>query len=367
MIKVMQVLTDTNIGGAGIWLINFLKNYDKSKLDVFVVLPSDAVLTDRVEALGVRVVKADTIADCSFSVSSVSELKQIIKREKPDVIHTHASLSARIAARLSGVKTVHTRHCLEKPKTFPKSLIYSLINNSLSTHVIGVSKAVTDNLVSDGIKERKLSLVYNGITPLNTLNAEEKARAKERFGIPPDEAVVGLVARLEPVKNPLLFVRAAKLVLKRYPEVRFLLVGEGSLRGEVEKATEPIKDRISITGYISDVENAYNAMDILTLTSDSEALSISLIEGQSIGLPVISTDSGGPKEIIDDGINGTLTPVNDEKALADAIIGLIESPSERKRMGEAGKEKALIMFGADTMARKIEKIYKSITDKKRKD
>ncbi len=363
MIKVMQILTDTNIGGAGIWLLNFLKSYDREKYDVFVALPPKSALADRVSALNVPIVEIAGIEDCSFSLPAVRRIMNVIKKEKPKVVHTHASLSARIAAKLCNVPVVHTRHCLEDKKAFPKNIIYKLINSALSDHVIGVSKAVTDNLIQDGIKEDKLSLVYNGITPLRRYNEEERKKVRQEFGIPQNAVVVGIVARLEEVKNPLLFVKAAKIVAEKVPDVFFLIVGEGSLRQKVEAAARPIADKVHITGYLTDVERAYNAMDILTLTSIKEALSISLLEGQSIGLPVISTDSGGPAEIITPTANGILTPNGDETALADAIVHLIQNPEKRDIFGKIGKNMVINNFGSSAMADAIAKIYESLTGK----
>ncbi len=367
MIKIMQVLSDTNIGGAGIWLVNLLQNYNRNEYEIVVVLPPEAVLLERIKELNVRTLTAKSIADCSFSAKAINELSKIIKAEKPDMVHTHASLSARIAAKRCRVPVVHTRHCLEPQKSFPKNLIYSFVNNTLSDKVIAVSNAVGDNLIKDGIKENKLSVIYNGITPLATPSEEEKLPARKRFGIPQDALTVGLVARLEEVKNPLLFVKSAKIIAEKFPEVYFLLVGEGSLRTQVEAEAAPISDRLVVTGYISDIQRAYSAMDILTLTSDSEALSISILEGQSAGLPVISTDSGGPAEIIIPGTNGVLVPTNNPQALADAIEHLIQNPEKRRRYGQAGREAVLKKFTAECMARKTEEIYTELANCRRKE
>ncbi len=363
MIKVMHFITDTNVGGAGIWLINYLKSFDRKELDVSVVLPTGAAIKDKAEILGIQIYELNSIADKSFSLSSVTEIKKLIKAKKPDIVHTHASLSARIAAKMCGVPVVHTRHCLEGKKSFPKDVIYKFINNTLSDRVIGVSKAVTQNLEDDGIIKDKLSLVYNGITPLTKYDEDRKRQAKLSFDIPPDATVVGLVARLEDVKNPLLFVRTAKIVAKKHKDVCFLIVGEGSLRSDVTREAEPLQDRVRMAGYLPDIERAYNAMDILTLTSKSEALSIAILEGQSIELPVVSTDSGGPKEIITNGENGIITPNNDENALSDAITYLLENPEKRAMFGKKGRENVLTNFSSENMAQSIEKIYKSLLGK----
>ncbi len=363
MIKVMQVLTDTNIGGAGIWLLNYLKSRNLQKYEITVVLPEGAKLIPKAEEQGVKIIEAKSIADCSFSKAGVAELMRIIKSEKPHIVHSHASFDARIAAKLCGVKAVHTRHCLEPAKTGIKRMIYSYVNNYLSSKVIGVSNAVVQNLSADGIKKSKLNMIYNGISPVEIYTPADKLSLREKYGFTPDDVVIGLVARLEPVKNPLLFAEAAKLTSKVCPQAAFILAGDGSLRKEVSQAVKPLGSRMLLTGFMDNVADAYNAMDIITLTSDSEALSISLIEGQSTGMAAISTDCGGPREIISDGVNGYIVPVGDARALADAMIKLIQNPSTREEFGLKGKMKAQTDFAIESMARKTEAIYDELADK----
>ena len=180
MIKIMHVLTDTNIGGAGIWLQNFVRAFDRKRYEVIAALPKNAALTPRLEALGIRVCEVANIADESFSLIGIKEFKQLFAKEKPDIVHTHASLSARIAARQCKIPVVNTRHCIESPKQGVKKLIYSTINNSLSDIVIGVSKASYNNLLADGTKKDKLRLVYNGVYPIKRLSAEERKNIKSQ-------------------------------------------------------------------------------------------------------------------------------------------------------------------------------------------
>ncbi len=368
MIKVIQVLTDTNIGGAGMWLLNFLKVYDREHIDMSVVLPHNAMLKPEAEKLGVRVIEADGIADSSFSLKGISVLDKIFKEESPDIVHTHASLSARIAAKKNGIKVVHTRHCLEKEKKHIKKFIYGFINNLLSDRVIAVSEAVKDNLLSDGISSDKLRTVYNGITPVRKMSDEEKQRAREKFGILPENVVVGIVARLEPVKNHAMFLEAAKVVATICPEAVFMIVGDGSMRESLEaKAKEDgIYEKVILTGYINDITEVMNVIDIHVLTSEKEALSISLIEAMSIGKPVVAADSGGPGEFVKTGVNGILVGVNDTVNLTMGIVRLIQRPDIRQKLGAEGQRMVSEKFMSREMADKIEKIYTELVLKAQK-
>lgn len=362
MIKVIQVITDTNIGGAGIWLLNFLKTYNRTLIDMSVIIPSGAMLKEKIEALEVRVIEAENIADSSFSIGGIKELERIFAEEEPDIVHTHASLSARIAAKRRGIKVVHTRHCLEENKKGIKKAVYGFLNNSLSDRVIGVSKAVCKNLEADGIDSDKLRLVYNGIFPLRQLEYDERTALRKQMGIMPGNIVVGMVARLEPVKNHEMFLEAAKVIDTICPEALFLIVGSGSAEEELrQKAVyNGISDKVLFTGYINDVNDIMNVIDIHVLTSKKEALSISLLEAMSLEKPVAATDSGGPGEFIENGKNGLLVGVDDTVNLTMGIVRLIQRSDIRRRMGEAAKQTVLKQFLAENMARNIEKIYEEI-------
>ena len=358
MLKVMQVLTDTNIGGAGIWLLNFLKAYDRQKLDVTVVLPCGSQLGERVERLGVRCIAAENIADVSFSKDGIKSLREIIEEEKPDVVHTHASLSARIAAKLSGVAVVNTRHCLEPEKSGIKRICYRMLNRLLSDRAVAVSKAVYKNLTDDGISPDKLDVVYNGVEPLVKYSPEQRAAARERLGLDGSLAV-GIFARLEPVKNHMLFLNAAAAAYELFPSFRFVIVGDGSMRKALEAEVEKlgIADAVIFTGYVEDITELMNAIYINVLTSDREAMSISLVEGMTVAKPCITTDAGGPREVVENGVSGVVIPTGDAVNLTAALLKFASDPELRTKLGEEGERIAYEKFSPAEMCRKLEEIY----------
>lgn len=363
MIKVMQVSTDSNIGGAGIWLLTFLKAYDRDKIDMVVVIPRGSALAERIEELGVRYVEADEIADRSFSAKGISALKRIIEEEKPDVIHTHASLSARIAARLCRVPAVNTRHCLEPAKKGLRRAVYRFINNTLSDRVVAVSRAVYKNLLEDGIAEDKLVLIYNGVYPLAELPADEREAVRMRLGVQ-GTVTAGIFARLEPVKNHHLFLEAAQAAYEVNDRFRFLIVGTGSLKQQLKEEAERrgIGDAVIFTGYVRDVTELMNAVDINVLTSDFEAMSISLAEGMTIAKPCITTDAGGPREVVENGISGIVVPTGDAVNLSAALLRLGSDEGLRRRYGEAGRNIAAEKFAPEVMSEKLLKVYEELAD-----
>ena len=363
VIKVMQVSTDSNIGGAGIWLLTFLKFYDREKIDVVVVIPEDSALKSRIEELGVRYIEAEGIRDVSFSKEAIGNLREIIRREKPDVIHTHASLSARIAAKLENVPAANTRHCLEAPKKGIKRLIYRTLNNYLSDAVVAVSKAVYNNLSEDGIPDNKLRLIYNGVQPLEILSLEKIQEIKSGLGLE-NSFTVGIFARLESVKNHMLFLRAAAAMYQVNDAFRFIIVGGGSMEEELKKEVKRlgIEKAVIFTGYVKDVTGYMNAVDVNVLTSDFEALSISLIEGMTVGKPCVTTDAGGTREVVENGVSGFVVPVNDAVNLSACIMKLASDPALCRCMGEAGRKMALEKFSPVEMCDKLYTMYEELAD-----
>ena len=366
--KVMQILTDTNVGGAGIWLLNYLGAYDRERIDMATVLPEKSRLTPMVTQLGCGVIELPGIADRSFSPGGIMEFKKVIEREQPDIIHTHACISARIAGRMKGVHIVNTRHCIEEPRKFPMRGIYRIINNSLSDIVIAVSEAVSENLIADGIKPDKVRVIYNGIRPLRELNAEQKAAARRLYGLGERDIVIGIVARLEPVKNHMLFLEAARFASLVNPHIKFMVVGTGSLEMELKKTVNDIpelKDRVIFTGYIQDVNDVMNVIDIHVNTSVREALCIALIEGMSLGKPCITTDSGGTREVVEHGKNGLVVPNNDAVNLSLAMIDLAQNARKRALYGTEGRRIARERFSVKEMAEKIGQVYSEFMDERK--
>jgi glycosyltransferase involved in cell wall biosynthesis len=365
MIKVIHVLSDMKIGGAGRWLLNLLSSADKERFDIKVVLPKESLLIDKVSKLGFEAIPVDGMKDKSFDAGAVSLLFNIFRREKPQIVHTHASLSARLAARMAGAKIINTKHCIDSRKTGIKRLAASCLNNLLSDSIIAVSAAAKQNMIDNGIDEDKISVIYGGISPVKKLSPEEKNGVREHWGIAEGDIVVGIVARLAEVKGHKHFIDAAGIISRDNADVKFLIAGTGPKEQELKKLVEHqgLEDRVIFTGFVENVYEILNIIDINVISSLSEALCLSLIEGMFVGKPSVGTDTGGIPEIIKDGRNGYLVPVGDSSKLADTILKLVRDPILRKTMGEKGREMAAQSFTAGAMARGIEELYEAVVKK----
>lgn len=362
--KIIEVSSDTNIGGAGKCLLTLLENFDYEKFEVAVVLPRNSLLKPHIDAMGIRVIETDGIADKSLDLGAVEELKRIFKTEKPDLVHTHASMSARIAAKLAGAKIVYTRHSVFPPsKKISRGLgkvINGAVNNFLSDGIIAVAEAAKENLTDTGVSDKKITVILNGVEGLKPADAEEKARIRERFGLEDGEKAVSIVARLEDIKGHDYFIEAADRLLSDGVKAKFFIAGTGSYEGHLKAKVREMNraDSIIFTGFIPDVDKLMNITDVQANASfGTEATSLALLEGMSLGIPAVVSDFGGNPGVIKNGENGFIVPKQNASALADGIKKLLEDETLYAELSDGSKRIFAQTFTAAAMTRNTEKLY----------
>lgn len=367
MIKVLEVSSDSNIGGAGKCIITFLKYFDRNRFDAAVVLPRGSLLKPEAEELGITVYEMDNLAEKSLDFKAISSLRKLFKELKPDIVHTHASMSARIAAKLCGIKTVYTRHSVFEP---PRRLSHGVgkfingaINNAAADRIIAVAEAAKDNLTATGVSSKKIEVILNGVEPLDEYTPKAREEARRSFGINDGETAVAIVARLTEVKGQDYFIDCAEILRNKGYTVKFLIAGTG---GTEDMLKERIKDKglddtVVMTGFLTNVEPLMNAMDIQANCSfGTEATSLSLLQGMSLGKPAVVTEFGGNPGVIKDGVNGCLVPIKNAEAMAAAIGKLIDDKTLYNKMRENAKRIYKAEFTAQVNTRRIEDVYSSL-------
>lgn len=366
-IKVIEVSSDTNIGGAGKCLITLIENFDYNTFDVKVILPKNSLLKPHIESKGIEVIECDGIADKSLDFKAVKALRKIFKEEKPDIVHTHASMSARIAAKQAGAKVVYTRHSVFPPsKRISKGLgklINGMINNHYSDAIIAVAEAAKDNLTDTGVKDSKIKVILNGVDGLTPVSKEEKEKIKERFNLPHGTKAVSIVARLEDIKGHDYFIDAADMLLKKGHKVKFYIAGTGSYEEHLKEKVKEMgrEEDIIFTGFISDVDRLMAITDIQANASfGTEATSLALLEGMSLGIPAVVSDFGGNPGVIKNGENGFVVPKQNASALALKIEELLNNEELYKAMSQKSKEIFARVFTSKAMTVNTENIYKEL-------
>lgn len=365
MIKVIQVISDTNIGGAGTVLLTMLQNFDRSEFDVSVVLPRGSALIERIDALGFRYIETEGGADRSLDFKAIREYMRIFKAEKPDIVHSHAAMSARIAAFLCGVRIrIHTRHSTFAPHPmltrFPLRQICGLINNTLSTSIICVSESTKENLVDMGTRPGKIEVIINGANPLTPAPREKVDALRAELGISESDRVVGMSARMEEVKGHIYLIEAARILRERgFRDLKVLLIGTGSteqmLRDKVREYD--LEDTVRMPGFVSNVAPYLQLMNVIVNCSyGTEATSMALIEAMSLAKPAIATDYGGNTAIIEDGKNGYIIPQKSASNLADAIEEFFSS-GRCAELSKVAYSKYICHLTGKIMTGKVEQLY----------
>ncbi|WP_312043114.1 glycosyltransferase [Anaerotignum sp.] len=360
-IKVFHVLTDRNIGGAGRWLLNYLKHHNRERFDVWVILPDDSALYAAVTALDVAVIPMKEMEDKSFDKKAKKPLYELFKEEKPDIVHPHASLTARMAAKQAKVpKIINTKHCMEgEPGSLAKKIARRTLNKLYSDTIIAVSKAVKHSMIAGGTDPKQIVVIYNGIDAIEPISSGERWEVLSSYGGDPLKKAVGIVARLEEVKDHKTFLLAVQEILKHRQDFAFYIIGDGSLRASLEDEAREmgILGHLFFTGFVKDVEKIEAALDLNVITSKHEALCLSVIESMSVGIPAVGTDSGGVNEVIRHGENGYLVSVGDWKALAERMMEVFEDEENYQKLAIHAKAWARENFTARKMTSRIERLY----------
>jgi glycosyltransferase involved in cell wall biosynthesis len=227
----------------------------------------------------------------------------------------------------------------------------------LCDRIVCNSRSAADRLRDVGIAERKLTVIPNGLPD-------------ELFaGVAPDPALdpqvvrIGMISRMnDPVKRHDLFLRAAKRLARRFPQVRFILVGDGPLRAGLEAQADRLglRDRIEFLGDRRDVPAVLATLDISVLPSASESLSNVILESMAAGVAVVAAKVGGNPELVQDGTTGFLFPSGDEEQLSRAMETLVTQPALRKQFGICARKKAQAEYAIPKIRDRYQELYRGV-------
>jgi glycosyltransferase involved in cell wall biosynthesis len=280
-------------------------------------------------------------------------------------VHTHlfkSDFHGRLAARLAGVPVVvSTLHNND-----------SWANNWLLGHLYGTTAYWADRLIAvssevkafhlkkTGVPLKKILVIENGVDVAAFLGHETKAeKIRQEFGIAPDAPLLGIIGRLKPQKDLPTFLLAATEVLRERPDARFLVVGDGPLRAELETQAQALGllPSLIFTGMRKDIPSILASLNILVLSSLWEGLPVILLEAMAAARPVVSTSVDGVIGVALPDETALLTPPNTPSELAQACLKLIRDPKLAQSMGRAGRERVMDKYSLNVMIDHISALY----------
>lgn len=210
-----------------------------------------------------------------------------------------------------------------------------------------------------GIPPGRVSVIRNGIDPAEFDQVGHRDEARRMLGLGTGQTAIGLIANLKPVKRPDLFVEAAARVHRLRPAARFFMIGDGSSRPQVElliRQRQLDRGTMILLGLRQDVPALMQALDIVCLTSERECLSVAMLEAMAAGKPFVAPRVGSLDEALIDGETGRFFEPATPDRLAEVLVGLIDEPAERERLGEAARAKVRAEFTTEQMARGFEEL-----------
>ncbi len=307
-------------------------------------------------------------------------LREIIRRDRPHILHTHtakAGTVGRVAARLAGDArpplVVHTFHGHNLKGQFDpvRTRAFGFVERGLghtTDALIAVSPEVRDELVEARVAPAsRFAVVRLGIDLSERMaGASGGAALRASLGIPPDRFCVGWVARMTAVKQPEDVLGTIRELRERGVDAALILVGDGPERPGMEvRARElGLVEGVHFVGFQNDVGPWFHAFDVMLLTSRSEGTPVSAIEALASGRPVVATDVGGTRDVVEEGISGFLVPFGDVAAGAERLERLARDRERRDRMGAAGRARALERYRVPRLVEDIDRLYRAFLQSK---
>lgn len=335
--RILEAITPSTIGGAEVQFATTVRGFLKLGEEVVAFCPSGRPLVPYLERQGISPVTWKTWGKCD--PCTLFRLAGLMKSRRIDVVHTHlstASLLGCLSARLTGIPSIATVHGLSDARWY-----------RYADEIIAVSEAVRNHLLAQNIPEGRIHVVHNGI-PLDEYPTQSIEMAKRACNFDPSELRVGVFGRLAPEKGQAIALAAWAHVKPRLPKARLMLVGKGKSEGELHDLCRGLAlgDAVEFPGFLLDPRQAMAACDLVLVPSLKEGLGLAAIEAMALQRPAVASETGGLTEVVVDGETGILVPPGDAKALADAILRLLEDPEVAAQLGRAGRKRVEEHFNA---------------------
>jgi glycosyltransferase involved in cell wall biosynthesis len=377
VIKIVFVIGTLEIGGTERQLVELALGLDRSRFNVSVcALSASGPLAGILRTNGVQVVdlgvgrrerRASSIRRMLAAPRAFVRLARFLRSDRAAIIHGflfEAYVLSAFAARVAGVPIViSSRRSLGIFKEHRRLLLLmERLANRLTNVVVANSCAVRDDAIRrEGLRASKVVVIHNGVSA-SAYTASLDGRERRALGIAADDPIALYVANLIHYKGHEVLLEAMRRLVNRIPSARLLLAGDGPMRNEIEarRASLGLDDNVILLGVRSDVAALLAAADIVVHPSFQEGFSNAILEAMAAAKPVVATNVGGNSEAVADGETGILVPPRDTLALADAMEKLIADADVARRMGAAGRQRALKDFGMEAAIARYAELYEQL-------
>ena len=384
--KIVRIIARLNIGGPSIHVVNLNKGLSSDRFESLLVTgspnPAEGSMLDYAQENGVRpLIIPEMVGEASLGprdIKALFKLYRILRMERPLIVHTHTAKAGslgRLAARLAGVPIIiHTYHghVLHSYYGPLKSWLLRQMERGLAritNHLVAVSPLVREDLLAYRVAPpEKIRVIRLGFDLEPFLQCRSlRGEFRRELGLGTGVRLIGILGRIFPIKNHRLFLQSAAQVAKQESNARFVIVGDGILRSEMERYARDlgIQQRVIFTGWRRDLPRIYADLDLLVVSSNNEGTPVSAIEAMASGCPVVATRVGGLPDVIENGETGYLVPPKQPQALAAAMLKLISNPQRAEQMGRAAQLSVKERFSLNRLVCDTESLYEELLTSKK--
>lgn len=361
--KILHINTERTWRGGEQQTLNLLDGLKKRGIASDLVCQPASPLRERAAGIGVAVFPLAMHGEIDLAAGW--RIRRLINKFNYDLIHCHTSHAhslAFLSSMGSGVIRLVTRRVDFSIFRHSFLKLSGLKYRYLADYYIAISKKIKAVLVEDGIDERRIFVAHSGIDPQRFSRASGEHLLSE-FEIGKNQPVIINVAHLAGHKGQIYLVQAIPHVLKKFPQARFFIVGQGELMDELKRAASELDlgGALVFTGFREDVAGFYRIADLYVMSSVQEGLGTAVLDALALALPVVATNCGGLPEIVRDGKTGRLVEPADPEALAGGIVDMLTRTEAAKAMGREGRAMVQKSYSIDAMVEKNIEIYRQVT------
>ena len=384
--KVLRIINRFNLGGPT-YNVGYLSKYMEDEFETLLIGGMKDESEDSsefiIEKLGLNpVIIPEMKREIDFKLDRIAykKIKKIIAAFKPDIVHTHASKAGAIgrlaASKMKVPIILHTFHGHVFHSYFgkTKTAFYKQVEKYLaqkSTKLIAISDIQKQEIsgihkIAPSNKFKVIPLGFD-LQRFQDNNSEKRSAFREKYKIEHDEIAIGIVGRLVPIKNHILFLKAIKYLKDNFQtKIRAFIVGDGYLRTNIERScldlglnfgTAEQNKHVTFTSWIRDVSLIYPGLDIVALTSLNEGTPVSLIEAQAANLPIVSTNVGGIENVVIEGETALLSDVTNEFAFFENLALVANDNYLRKSMQQYGWNHVQSLFSHNRLVFDMKQLY----------
>jgi glycosyltransferase involved in cell wall biosynthesis len=375
-VKVAILDHSPDLGGAEVTLLTLLRNIDRSRFDVTVIVPSEGTFSRALGASGIpvsivhlpmgviRLKRGKAFQSLLLLLASLLPLQFFmvnlclyLKKNRFQLVLTNtikSHLYGSVAARLCSIPLIWRFHDILSPSDFSPFLIkcIALFGRLFPKKILAVSRVTRDHLARNGIDRGKIEVIFNSVDHERLESTGGFNNIRGEYRLENGVRLVGCIGRIVPQKGQKVLLSAIPGVLQKYPDAVFLIVGDAFLKEEAYKKEllefiekSGMEKSARLTGFRTDIGNVIQSLDLVIFPSIApEAFPLSVLEALWLGKPVIASDIGGVREIIEDGVTGVLVEPNQPEQIAEKILCLFNDPRICDRIGQRAKESVRIKF-----------------------